>query len=399
MRVDDITSAILSAWDVVGPRLRNDPIELAKRLARRQLKTLRRPLRAWCVALRAADTRIHPGTACCVPEDFAYPKRAAHDYQEYFDHEVVVTAALMRRLCRPVQLDPYGHTARQVGEMLGVDQSSLQYAIKGGVFRVEMLPRGLYGKRIKVLRSELTFDPSSCSLKSRPDQVWGANWGHLADMVPDDFEQAVERVPHFRPDRHSRCFNGWRWVCPGCAKWVRTVYYPIAPINLPEYFAIDPAKLDCDKIQHPPGTLACCRCHDVRYFYRLGPNAWNEMIHHVSGGLLYGYEVPRPAWVTHDRKRPYRPHNRKPPSRRREQVRERLLRGWAYAKIAHDLGIGLATVRSHVEVIYKQHHVHSRDELIRMLRPGLAADATGIRKKQREEPRMTQISQMNSKGD
>jgi DNA-binding CsgD family transcriptional regulator len=232
---------------------------------------------------------------------------------------------------------------------------------------------------VKVLRAEATFDPSSCSLKSRPDPVWGANWGHLADMVPDDFEQLVARVPNYMTRRHEPHFNGWRWLCPGCGKRVRTVFYPIAPVNLPEYFGIEPAKLDCDQIQHPPGALACCRCHGVRYFYRLGPNAWNEMIYHVSGGLLYGYEVPRPAWVTHDRKRAYHPQNRRVPSRRREQVLERLLAGWAYARIALDLGIGLATVRSHVDVIYKQHHVHGRDELIRMMRPKKVLATDGAR--------------------
>jgi hypothetical protein len=42
--VDDITANIISAWDEVAPRLKNDPMELEKRLARRRLKTLRRPL-------------------------------------------------------------------------------------------------------------------------------------------------------------------------------------------------------------------------------------------------------------------------------------------------------------------------------------------------------------------
>ncbi|CAN5520680.1 hypothetical protein BH09PLA1_BH09PLA1_35550 [soil metagenome] len=35
---------------------------------------LTRPPRAWCLAIRAADTRINPFTARIVPEDAAYPR-------------------------------------------------------------------------------------------------------------------------------------------------------------------------------------------------------------------------------------------------------------------------------------------------------------------------------------
>ena len=61
------------------------------------------------------------------------------------------------------------------------------------------------------------------------------------------------------------------------------------------------------------------------------------------------------------------------------------------------LGIGLATVRSHVEVIYKQHHVRSRGELIRMLRPKeLATDGARMDtdEKKAVEPQITPIAQM-----
>src|SRR6266496_3786540 len=93
-----------------------------------------------------------------------------------------------------------------------------------------------------------------------------------------------------------------------------------------------------DRIESAPASLACVKCHGIQYFYRLGPNAWNIMIHHASGGLLYGYEVKRPAWVTEDRKRAYRPLLGRKPSVRRQEVLERLLRGWKDKEIAKDLG-------------------------------------------------------------
>ena len=62
-----------------------------------------------------------------------------------------------------------------------------------------------------------------------------------------------------------------------------------------------------DAIEPPLPTFACNDCHRVQRFTRIGTRGWNKMIGHVSGGLLYGAEVPRPAWLTHDRKRPFAP--------------------------------------------------------------------------------------------
>lgn len=67
--MNDLDAAIFAAWSDLLPRLRNDPTELARRLARRQLLTLTRPPRAWCIALRATDTRMNTANACIVPED------------------------------------------------------------------------------------------------------------------------------------------------------------------------------------------------------------------------------------------------------------------------------------------------------------------------------------------
>src|SRR6266513_1750879 len=100
--MDDVTAAILEAWAKIGPYLDDHP-----------------PERAWCLAVRASDRRIDPASAIIVPEDAAYPGRE----DLYREHDVTLDAQLLRRLCRPVTLSPYGHTARQVAQMLGIDQS------------------------------------------------------------------------------------------------------------------------------------------------------------------------------------------------------------------------------------------------------------------------------------
>src|SRR5437764_1455136 len=56
--MDEIETAILDAWDRVRPVLELDEHELAKRLARRRCVGLRRVPRAWCLGVRASDTRM-----------------------------------------------------------------------------------------------------------------------------------------------------------------------------------------------------------------------------------------------------------------------------------------------------------------------------------------------------
>ena len=98
-------------------------------------------------------------------------------------------------------------------------------------------------------------------------------------------------------------------------------------------------------------------------------NSWNELVHHLSGGLLYGYEVPKPEWLTFERKRAYAPKPGRRASVRCEEVLERLLRGWKDRQIAKDLGISFHRTRNLVARVLKQNHAHGRKELIRLLRP------------------------------
>lgn len=56
------------AWERVGPLVMGDLGELKARLGRRRTGALMAPPRAWCLAVRASDTRIHPYSAAIVPE-------------------------------------------------------------------------------------------------------------------------------------------------------------------------------------------------------------------------------------------------------------------------------------------------------------------------------------------
>jgi DNA-binding NarL/FixJ family response regulator len=105
----------------------------------------------------------------------------------------------------------------------------------------------------------------------------------------------------------------------------------------------------------------------VKVYTRASKDFWNDLVAHLSGGLLYGAEVSRPAWLTRQRRRPYAPRPNAPPAHRRLMVQERLLKGWPYKRIAADMHISPGTVDTHAQAIYAQHRVHGRAALIRQL--------------------------------
>jgi len=51
-----------------------------------------------------------------------------------------------------------------------------------------------------------------------------------------------------------------------------------------------------------PKGFACQVCWDMRAFSLCDGTWWNELVTYLSGGLLYGHEVERPAWVRYERK-------------------------------------------------------------------------------------------------
>ena len=53
------------------------------------------------------------------------------------------------------------------------------------------------------------------------------------------------------------------------------------------------------------------------------------------------------------------------PSRRRQDVLERLLKGYKDREIAAELGISYHRTRNLVAAVLRRHRVHSREELIR----------------------------------
>src|SRR4051794_38284487 len=98
---EEINRAIREAWLRLRGKILSDPDELHRRLARRRLKCLTRPPRAWCIAIRASDRRITPAHWIISPEHAMDLDHPAHPYQP-IEHEVTIQKHAIRRYCNPV---------------------------------------------------------------------------------------------------------------------------------------------------------------------------------------------------------------------------------------------------------------------------------------------------------
>src|SRR4051812_5364519 len=124
---EDLERNIRDAWLRVRKDILNDPQELQRRLSRRGMKTLRRPPRAWCLAVRASDRRITPAHWVIVPEHAMELMHPGHPY-EPIEHEVIIRPHALRRYCHPVTFS--GEDAEDVARMLGVSRGMLWAARK-----------------------------------------------------------------------------------------------------------------------------------------------------------------------------------------------------------------------------------------------------------------------------
>jgi len=374
--MQNLPQYILDTFLTLWPTLRDNPHELAARLQRRRRALLTRPPRAWCIALRPGDTRMTPWDT--VLDDCHAPDRQR-------PHTVTITAALVRRLCQPVYIDPWGEPAADVAARLGVNLQGLAYLMRVGFFRVRRV-QGLGGKRgkpVPILHYDCALhgplDPQSRSFRP-PLPAWGSLWPYHANALPDDFEQPVRREPDVRPGRWGDCFQGWIWRCPACDRPTDKLYYPLPVPAIDQYLNLHPSASDADALSPPPPTFACGRCHRVTHLSRADPNSWNAFVTHLSAGLLYGREVPKPADWSGRRNTKARRPNARPALRRAEVCRLLTETDLTRADLAAHLGLSRGTINMHVEAVFDQYGVHSREELrerVAIVRRQLAETASG----------------------
>jgi len=312
----DVDRAILDAWEIIRPRLQSNPHELHRRLARRRQTMLRRPMRHCCLALRANDLRINAYHWIITPEHALFLNHPDHPYTP-IEHQVLIQTPQLRKFYTPVRLDGWGEEVPDLAKMLGCSPSMLHRARIRGFFRERTIPLlgGKRGKPIPILHYDRSLFPGGAWFFQAPHSILGGAWSWLPDLLPDDFEQSVIRTPLFRRNpegmrsgadilvRHP-CnqytddyrFIGWRWLCPGCKKQVRKIYYPLPMRLLSGFLNPDPALefggadiLVCHPYDDPPPTFACAKCHAILWFDSVHPCGWNNLISHLTAGLLFGH--------------------------------------------------------------------------------------------------------------
>lgn len=181
------------------------------------------------------------------------------------------------------------------------------------------------GMEVPVVWHDGPLDPGAFAC--RPAfKAWGSMWMSLAERIPAGFEQVIERVPVFYPNRGGEQFKGWHWCCPGlegrgCGRRVRSVYAPLPAwtvgraLGIEEGLAVE--GLSGDWL---PGvmdrwagrrSLACERCWRVRSCTFTNSTGWNELVTCLSGGLLYGREVERPSGFEYERRRVFKKRRRR----------------------------------------------------------------------------------------
>lgn len=372
--MDELLTLLSVAWnDTVKPLIARDPAELSRRLARRQSGMLRRPPRAWCVALRAADQRINSFHAACVPEEYYWPRSSTRRDDRAIAHEVLVDAKLVRRVARPIALEA-PMPMEQITKLLGLSRGSIKSMTKRGVFEVSYIQnwQGRRGRPVPFYFTRKMLDPCRGRGREMIDPIWGSSHRYIADHVPADLQQTLTRVPHFIPKSGRKCLMGWHWVCPKCDRRVRMIYYPMCAAMGTRFIegALKSIGVDPSTIASPSSStsFACMWCHNVMQNSRVLPDNWNRLVSHLSGGLLYGADVRKPAWFTRERKVAFHPILNRPPSKRRELILRDIAAGLSYRQIMQKQGIAKSTVSMQAAIIYRQHRVKGAAALRELMR-------------------------------
>ena len=319
--MDELDTKLLDAWAKVREKVRRDPEQALWRSRRAVMKLMRRPMRAWCLVIRAADSRITEMNA------IIDPRGADENLQA---HTLTLDGALIRQLCRPVRIPWPGVTIDQAAPLLGRPRASIEKWLKQGVFQVNRYREyGFPGVGRQYLWTPSPLDPNNFQ-GGAPHQVWGTLWQHLWERLPLEYVLTVRREAQWQGDHGRSGFRGWVFICPwrlnereeyrGCGRACRYLYGPQTvwtlpmamgfnePIDLPQpkggaecglagqWLAgqwlpglNDPITADGSK-----RSFACKECWGVRSAGWSNTKGWNDFVTWLSGGLLRGSDVPRP---------------------------------------------------------------------------------------------------------
>jgi hypothetical protein len=187
--MESLEQLLQTAWAKLGPGILADASELRRRLARPLSAHNRRPLRPWCLTVRASDSRITPVNTAVVPDDACYPGRP----DLYRKHDLTLDAQLLARLSRRVYVDR--ETIQEVAAKVGRSPTSLIAARVRGVLGTQHIP--WRGGRQPILSAGRLLDPSADRLMTL-DPIFDCLSSRLLDHIPARLSQTVQRIPHYR---------------------------------------------------------------------------------------------------------------------------------------------------------------------------------------------------------
>lgn len=365
--IDTVRNAFLPHFQ----KLLQDRDELFRRLDRRRTPIMQRPMRAFCVAIRATDHRLAKIRRLALPGNPIDSSRAPHKLR--------IDVPLLRKLCKPI--DVQSQIASIVAQKLGRHRVFTWRNSVNGKFSLRHIPllAGRRGKPVPVIHAQGLVDPCARSVHPQ-DDVWGDLWVFNVESLPADFSMDLERQPHIG---YGGIFRTWRWVCPGCAKEVITLYCPVDPPTVENWFDLQLDRIpgydpELHAAPKAMSTFACAACHNLHGLCRGTRDSWNRYVSTLTTGLMYGSEIPRPdGWI--DRRAPANLKLKTPrPTRRRDEVLELILTtDLTYPQMALKLNVTRAAIHQQVFKLHKRYCVHSREELVervRLLRATEGAD-------------------------
>ena len=319
--MDELDRNLLEAWGRVVAELRADPDEARQRWRRSRGKTLRRPPRAWCLQLRASDTRIG---AWDTEGDIEAAVRDGEGFRGA-GHGITLSGSAVRSLCGPVRIPYPGVKLKDAAAMLGRHPEALRHWLPAAArpgrtrqVRAHKAPRkyevisepgkvfsvryeaarchGHNGVDVPVVWSPRLINPGAVGGQG-PHAVWGSMWESLRACVPDGYELRVERVPRVRPRKGEMRFSGWDFKCPGrfdvaagrhvgCGKKVQALYLPLPVFTVGRWLdGGDGAGID---VSEPSGSVlppVAPEAPEAPEVVPLPPEVPPEVISPESGGL------------------------------------------------------------------------------------------------------------------
>ena len=333
--MDQLDVLLIEAWEKMSARLRADRVEAFRRFRRTREPGMGRPAIEFCLILKASDLRIDRGFGKSFAKGLTFPKHAVADQVA---HELWLPASSIRELTEPVWIPWPGIRYTEAAKRLGMTRDSFYYWMKKspqiGIRYEGPHTFGYDGKDAPVVWTKYPLIPGR-ALGRRPHPVWGHIWQFLGSRVPEWYELTVRRVPRWGRDHGTLAFRGWDFICPGrcndsgeylgCGRKTRRLYLPMPAQTIGMFLNdVDGFKVADDQSRraksnalglsgrwHPEADpvraaaaragaaglgFACSQCWKPTSTILAVPRmAWGQFIRTISGGLLYGKDVPMPA--------------------------------------------------------------------------------------------------------